>query len=298
MVNLTFTSNIKQTYVVRIIVLQDANNTQVVGISQHISFSYGDCTPHCPADYCGGDLCGGTCYCAPPTPAPTPAPTPSPTPSPTPIPAIKFPGSTDINTNPYLEITSEINFQNTDFTIASWVRFDGLLWGVGNFWLSSGDNGDVDELLHLGLNSFAFYGDDLSFQASSSLLGVWNHYSCTYNYATKQRSLYLNGQLFSQDHSYGHLGGQAGVAPYIYLGGSPFLYGGAIYTFKGALRDFQIYNRSLEASEVLEVYEGAALDSPDLILHFLFTEQSGDQTWDEVSGIVGTLHGDVSWELA
>ena len=130
--------------------------------------------------------------------------------------------------------TAGINVANSSFTIAFWARHDTT---VSDDWAVSQGSGSTNNGLQIGFRgggafSCAFWGNDLD-TPSTYADSRWRHWTCTYDAATNERAIFLDGQFVISDTAAADYQG-SGV---LYLGGRHF--GGTNY-FDGALDDVYI----------------------------------------------------------
>ena len=141
---------------------------------------------------------------------------------------------------------------NTSYSVIAWVRFDNLLSGATgivtaeqsdpyNFALRTpGAGGYKIEFMHRGVSTTAY---------EPSGYGIW--YQCVAVYTLNtSRDLFIDGVLFAHHTT--------DVTPL--TAGTDSLYAGVGYTsdsgrnLDGAIDQILIYNRSLSASEALQLY--------------------------------------------
>jgi hypothetical protein len=92
--------------------------------------------------------------------------------------------------------------------------------------------------------TFAFHSNDLNTTTTYTDLG-WRHWTCTYDLATTTQTVYLNGSLFQT---------RTAVA---FTGTGDLLIGSALNDgshFHGIVDEIRIYDKALEADEVLSIY--------------------------------------------
>ncbi|MFQ5594170.1 MAG: LamG-like jellyroll fold domain-containing protein, partial [Anaerolineae bacterium] len=154
--------------------------------------------------------------------------------------AVRFDGGDD-----YVRTTTPIDLANKSFTVAFWAKRSGATQQRNMFVVGQGAD-QVNQGLHLGFrndNSFtcAFYGNDLTTATTYWTEDVWYHFACTYDVATRQRTIYVNGVKSTQDTPSAHYGGSGNLV----VGGAPW--GSYFY---GAVDDVRVYARSLPAEEI------------------------------------------------
>jgi subtilisin-like proprotein convertase family protein len=139
-------------------------------------------------------------------------------------------------------VSDSLPLADTSFTVAFWAKRDGP--GQYDIALSQG-RASPDRGFHMGFrnnNRFtcAFYGDDLDTPDAYPDTD-WHHWTCTYQAASRTRTLYRDGVQVAQD-----------VARAPYQGTGPVTIGQAFFgdSFAGALDDVRIYPRALSATEI------------------------------------------------
>ena len=146
-----------------------------------------------------------------------------------------------------INLGSGINLADSSFTFSFWDKED-LLEGIV---FSQGYVSNNKRLI-IGYYSdykfgISFYYNDLStIQAYSDTVN-WQHWVCTFNALTKERRIYLNGQLIAED-----------IASANYSGTGD-LYLGSVFNstgfYSGKIDDIRIYNRALSAAEIQALYQ-------------------------------------------
>ncbi|MEM3476840.1 MAG: LamG domain-containing protein [Candidatus Micrarchaeaceae archaeon] len=155
------------------------------------------------------------------------------------------------------------NFITSGLTIIAWVY-----WKGGSYMQNSAEVYSLtsQSTFAIGVNGistqpfarFGFTANSLSYQASGGNIakGAWYMIAGTWNGASKQISIYLNGKLYSTI--------QASTTSPIILNGinitSPF---SGISAFNGSLANIQLYAMQLSQQQISNIY-GAGISSPPL----------------------------------
>lgn len=142
--------------------------------------------------------------------------------------------------------SGNFSFSGNSFSIAFWSKRAST---GSNHWLFGMGTGSTNNGLYIGYRNtdkfaFAFYGNDLNTTATFTDLG-WNHWTCTYDITTTTQSIYLNGSLF---------GTRTAAA---FTGTGDLLIGSALNDathFHGIVDEIRIYDKALDANEVLSIY--------------------------------------------
>ena len=135
-------------------------------------------------------------------------------------------------------------------TVALWFRSDGppasrqRLWGVGgNFEMWQ----DPDGLVSCDVATDGFQGGFITLTPCYAA-GRWYHLAAVFDSDDETYQIYLDGQLHKSGVSSSAIAQQA--ADFLSFGTRT----GTTERFDGALDDFRIYNRKLDASEVFEIF--------------------------------------------
>lgn len=154
--------------------------------------------------------------------------------------------------NDYLNLGSSAIITTPIFSISSWFKTNITSGYIFNQWTGGGGNGTVSvsignsKIYVYFQNSTAPYGQVVVMQPSvNSNDNLWHLVTVTSNGTNV--SLYFDGTLRASSSNDGTLN----IVPYTYIGFS--VAGGASY-FNGSIDDVKIYNRSLGASEILDLY--------------------------------------------
>ena len=165
--------------------------------------------------------------------------------------SLSFDGS-----NEYVDLTSTIQFDTSDFSISGWFRSNSGNTNFKQIW-NSGYNGgtpDVEVTIDQTTNRLSFYvrppGSGLSVQTSYSVDdNVWRYFVGVKT--SSLISLYVNGSFVSSTSgTFTSDVDDAGVIPRIGNG----LNGINNRPFKGNIAQVSIYNKALTAAEVLQNY--------------------------------------------
>lgn len=158
-----------------------------------------------------------------------------------------FDGSNDGISVPY---SSNLNFNNTNFTISMW--FNTRSWADDRNFISrqvAGGSGSTDySFVGNAVGSISFYIGASNSVATQTGISTnkWHHIIATYNPTTK--AIYLDGILQSSAAA----GAKSNIAPAtLYIGGGAPGTG----TVPGLIDEVRIYNRSLSAAEVMNLYQ-------------------------------------------
>jgi len=95
--------------------------------------------------------------------------------------------------------------------------------------------------------------------------GSWHMVSNTYNYATQQMSIYVDGVLDTIKNSMPPI---SGTNTKLYIGRDEVSQPTSGYFIKGALDDISIYRRTLNATEILALYSRTAAPTTGLIAYW------------------------------
>ncbi len=185
---------------------------------------------------------------------------------------------------------------NSALTLSAWVRADTLAPAVDPDWtdcilgktMSDGTAGDYRLSMNADSISFMIHnGVDRQFcrYSTTPQTGTWYHIVGTWDGATM--TTYVDGVSRATLAMTGSL---PSGTPNFQIGrmGAP----GYEYQFDGAIRDVRVYNRALSASEVSDLYNGAAVSSTGLAGHWMFDEGSGTTAADSSGNSNnGTVNG-------
>ncbi len=167
--------------------------------------------------------------------------------------ALQFNGSNAYVTAPH------IPFDNRSFTIALWVNPGGLSGQQSVF--SQTESRNTNLSLHLRLCGpgasygpigglrMGFYSNDLDTPTDVIENNNWYHLTCTYDYDSQVRRIYLDGELSAEG---------TGAAPFLGATGDTIIgsWDGTEEYFNGMIDDVQVYSRALAENEVRSIMEG------------------------------------------
>lgn len=145
--------------------------------------------------------------------------------------------------NDQLNINSAPNLASRSFTVAFWAR--RLSTGTADVVVGQGAPA-TNVGLYIGFRSnnrftCSFWGNDLD-APGSYMDTLWHHWACTYDAATRRRTIYRDGVMLTWD-----------TATASYQGGGPLVVGnfpGLTDYFHGQLDEIAIFTRVLTATEV------------------------------------------------
>lgn len=150
-----------------------------------------------------------------------------------------FNGSLDYISTPTLDI------YNKSFSISGWINPTSTATDIGIVRQLSA--GEANKYLHIKFLSnklaFNFFFDDLSSVASIPT-NTWTYFVANYNADTNTQSIYLNG-IFD--------GSRVATNDFIGVGGD-FEIGRYYSYYSGYMDEIMVFNRSLSASEIKELY--------------------------------------------
>jgi len=145
-------------------------------------------------------------------------------------------------------------FYGKSFTFSSWVNdtvSKGEITEPENRWIFAHGTTDQNKLLHFGYRRydaqgllFGFFSNDLDTEFTAST--GWSFLSFTFDYTTKNRKIFGNGNVIGSD-----------ISPSNYLGTGNFHLGRVVNSNFITLEidDLRIYDRAISAVEVKALYE-------------------------------------------
>lgn len=167
---------------------------------------------------------------------------------------------------------TDIKLLNTNYTFSAWVKLDNYESSWGSSIIakrngsSSGYGWSITGLLTSpgrvslgpGGGSFNAYGTKVV------TTGSWHMVSSTYNYATQQLSIYVDGIL---DNVTNAMPPMSAATNKLYIGRDEISQPTG-YFLKGALDDIRIYRRTLTAAEILALYNQTTAPATGLIAYW------------------------------
>ena len=157
------------------------------------------------------------------------------------------------NDDDYLNINPDISF-TSDFSISTWVKRSAT--GTNNdFYFSSAEDNVIRRHLHLGFRdsnvfAFGFYGgDDLDTVGTYTSTTDWYFITVTYDWTTRNRTIYFDGDFVASDIATGQLDLDAPTETLI----------GALSPissdhFRGYIDDFVIWDLTLTPEQISALY--------------------------------------------
>ncbi|MGF6925960.1 hypothetical protein QFZ48_001460 [Chitinophaga sp. W2I13] len=171
-------------------------------------------------------------------------------------------GASNFNgTSSYISVEDKVDIRlaATSFSMNAWVKLDSYNSSWGSEILvkrnsSAGFTWSVTGLLAspVGTGSFGPGGGSVNaFGTKVVTLNSWHMVSNVYNVSTQQLSIYIDGVL--DNVTTGILSTNA-PATKLYIGSDDPILGTNGYYLKGALEDIRIYNRTLSATEIQQLF--------------------------------------------
>ncbi len=166
--------------------------------------------------------------------------------------ALQFTGTGDVR-------GSHVAIDNRSFTIAMWMN--PTLPSGSQIVFSTQSSSATGLNLHLRIGGpgasdapangirFGFYNIDLDSPANVLTANTWHHLVFRYDFEAQQKTLFLNGEQIAQNTSTAFLATTGDIILGSWAGGN---------AFTGIVDDFQIYQRSLTAAEVVKIMAGLA----------------------------------------
>lgn len=182
------------------------------------------------------------------------------------IQSVAFPHGNAITMTRTMALTRPGTFDlsNRSFTVEFWCKRSSLNAGNDMF-IHCRAADSARQYLHIGFNTytfrFGFYGDDLVANSEWGLINEWQHWACTYDVATNQKRIYLNGVVQAQ----GTAGGPLSVPGTLTIGAAP--QGG----FEGKLDEVRIWGVARTQAEIqTNLYTPATGSEADLLALYQF----------------------------
>ncbi len=150
----------------------------------------------------------------------------------------------------YVDVSSAPSLGNTSFTVAMWVNRSAV---SSKQWVFAQGASGNDQAVALGFDSSnhfvcSFSNDDLITSSAYADTGVWHHWACTFDAATKARKIYLDGNLVASDTAKAVSQASGGIN----IGRATWNEG----YFSGGLDDARVYNSALSASDIQALAQG------------------------------------------
>jgi predicted outer membrane repeat protein len=144
----------------------------------------------------------------------------------------------------YTNAQSGLNLANSSFTVAAWAKRSIT---SGKQWILSQGTKTTDQALVLGFRdtdrfTCAFYSDDLDTPNQYTDTNQWHHWACTFDAATRTRTIYRDGAVVATDTAKGMFQASGSIN----IGRATWNEG----YFSGAIDDVRFYNRPLSAAEL------------------------------------------------
>lgn len=182
------------------------------------------------------------------------------------LPPLKFTNPYALNlvgtARQYVSAGTGINLANTSFTVMAWAKRSTT---AGKQWVIGYGTNSTDKALVLGFRdndhvTCAFFNDDLDTKDYPDVKGTfadtnWHHLACTYDAATRQRVVYVDGKGWKMDDS-----NPIQADGVFNVGRVPW---GEGY-FSGTIDDVRVYNRALSPAAIDWLAQGN-LDTPSFI---------------------------------
>ncbi|WP_436491534.1 LamG domain-containing protein [Chitinophaga sp. ARDCPP14] len=177
-------------------------------------------------------------------------------------------------TSSYISVDdkTDIKLLNTNYTFSAWVKLDNYesSWGSSIIAKRNGSsNGYAWSITGLlttpGLVSLGTGGGSFNAYGTKVVTtGSWHMVSTTYNYATQQLSIYVDGILDNITNAAPPI---SSTTNKLYIGRDEISLPTG-YFIKGALDDIRIYRRSLTAAEILALYNQTTAPTSGLIAYW------------------------------
>ncbi len=145
--------------------------------------------------------------------------------------------------NDFISTVEAAPLANNSFTVAFWARRDAISTDQAAF---STGQAATNRGLYIGFRSnnvftCGFYGNDLNTSATYTD-NAWHHWACSYNFSTRQRTIYRDGAPVASDSNVSS-----------YQGSGDWLIGEAVLTgwqFNGGLDEVAVIPAALDANQI------------------------------------------------
>ncbi len=188
----------------------------------------------------------------------------------------------------YAQIPSAAPMQALSaFTIEAWLRWDGS----AAYQFVTAKAYEELEIHTTPDNSLRFIPTTgVYLDAASNLLipGTWQHIACVYDPALALGKVYVDGIDGAAINN-----GFNPLTQPLLNSGAPWRFGArgdGSLQLQGAMDEVRLWNRALSATEIRNlIHLRKPLDTPSLIGNWQMSEQNGDQIWEEVNWMHGSL---------
>ena len=138
----------------------------------------------------------------------------------------------------YVDAGTSLNLANSSFTVVAWAKRSTT---AGKQWIIGYGANRTDKALVLGFRdndhvTCAFFNDDLDTDLAFADTNVWHHIACTYDLATRKRTVYVDKMRWEYNGS-----SPIQASGTFNIGRVPW---GEGY-FSGNIDDVRVYNRAL-----------------------------------------------------
>lgn len=152
--------------------------------------------------------------------------------------------------NSYIDLGPGFDFAGKSFTISLFAKTISNPGNNPTLVLQGTPEQDKGLALMLGQNfmRFDFYGSSMDSYRNFPALNKWGYWTCTYNAATQERKLYLDGLLIASDKWTPYLG-----SGNLMIGRNYFDVANNRF-YHGVIDQLRVYDRALTSAEVAELY--------------------------------------------
>lgn len=194
----------------------------------------------------------------------------------------------------YIALTTPFNPGNSNFTLSAWININS----------SESSSTKVQSIFGNNQNTpfFGYQPANKSFRARNDVTEVissqtvnnladsnWHHVALNVDQSSLKVNFYVDGSLLSTQTLNGTYGGNTNQ--YLAKLGNSYV-PGAVTQFKGSIDEARIYNKSLSASEISQLYTWA----PPAVGHWKLDDNAGTSAIDSgSSGSNGTLTNGPNW---